>query len=187
MHYVVEKYYLDQETITLDQLLRTSSTALAPYCHYYFARIIVPLKGYRDTIRQGELPTSEADKQRLILELLDWIQAHSDIKSLFELILDPEPIDARKHPHVELFAHYDDTSMWYLNLDDAQFQVLQKGLVAAELPSDAFYPEQNATITQIEGQSIFAKIGRLLHFQKYYSPKEWQAKLEKDKLTPPKL
>ncbi len=119
-------YFFDTKYFPFEKAFLATAKAVAKYCTYYRAQLIVP-EGVEDTVRKGTLPDSQAEKEQCIDDLYVWIKTHSAVTNLFSFFLDIKPIEQdfqEERPTVK-FNHHDDTCCWLLNLSDNEFTSVQ--------------------------------------------------------------
>jgi hypothetical protein len=178
MTYLPETYYFYKKDFSLEKAVIATAQKLSEWSTHYKAELISPMKGVKETKRQGELPTSVTDKHRLIDDLVKWIFSSSETQELFTLFLDDSDVtEHREGPGI--FDHWDDTCCWSLNLTQEQFEELKSAWKNNGLPEDLFYPEDKA-VKIVKPLGIVGKFFTALGFtwenSACYSPKEWEEK-----------
>lgn len=172
MHYYNS---LGNEQTSLKKIVNVTAKSLAIHCTHYYAQIIDPVKGLKETKKSGKLPKNKKEKNILIENIINWIFDNSKCDELFTLFLDENMINSED---CTKFCHYDDTCCWDLNLTEAEFKALQKELKQNNLPAEIFY-DSSKTICIDKDVGIIGKIFRKLGFECentiYYSPKQWQS------------
>lgn len=175
MIYLPELYYLQCRNGGLPSqwAVRVTAVAISRWCTHFYAKIIVPKRGYEGPLeRQGLLPADVREREAFVSDVLDWLFGNSEVENVFGLLLDDGAI---RPGRVAKFDHHDDTCCWALNLTEKEFAQLQAVWRANGLPEDLFYPEQLQICVPVQGTGWKARLLRALGAQKCYSPKEWQA------------
>ncbi|MDO8561250.1 MAG: hypothetical protein Q7S05_00280 [bacterium] len=184
--YLPELYYFfDQKEFSTERTRAILVTAkkVSEWSTYYRAKLITPVKGLKDTERQGKLPLQSEEKHQFIDDLIKWIISNSvfPMNNLFTLFLDDSEIQ-RKYKHTK-FAHPDDTCCWTMTLTEQQFQGLKTTWKDNRLPEDLFYKEgKEIRIVKPLGliARFFGRLGFTFENSKSYSPKQWEKKQQKE-------
>lgn len=183
MLYLPELYYFfDQKDFPIKKAILVTAKKVSEWSIYYKAKLISPVKGLKDTERQGKLPSQSEEKQQFISNLLKWMISNSEANDLFALFLDDLAIGQREDKPAK-FDHHDDTCCWLLNLTEQQFQELKTAWKDNGLPEDLFYKEgEEISITKPHGliARFFIRLGFTLENNKIYSPKRWEEEKRKE-------
>lgn len=184
MLYLPELYYFfDQKNFPLEKTVLVTAKKVSESCGYYQARLIWPLKGVKETERQGSLPAATEEKHKFIEELIKWIFSNlATPLEDFALFFDDEEIGQRKDNSAK-FSHHDDTCCWAMNITEREFQDLKTAWKNNGLPEDLFYPEgQEIKIMKPPGAiaRLLIKLGFTFENSKIYTPKRWAEKKQKE-------
>jgi len=178
MRYALEHcYWRGKDCFDVERIIRSAVLGVLDSCDYYYAEIMVPMKGVEETVRKGTLPEQGEARRVFAKELFDWVFKNSVVLEIFTLYLDERPIAPGSSGEI-IFSHDDDTCCWALHLTDTQYSVLLAQLEHDGLPVDLFYPE-SAVIWIEKKDGILGWFGFTREYA--YSPREWAAKSEAER------
>ena len=183
MIYLPELYYFfDQSDFPLGKAVLVTAKKVGEWCTHYQAKLISPIKGIKESERQGKLPSPIQEKQKFIDDLFNWIISNSETSDLFALFFDDLEIGQSKDRPAK-FDHHDDTCCWVMNLTEQQFQELKTIWKDNGLPEDLFYKEgAEIKIAKPHGliAKFFIRLGFTIENSKIYSPKRWEEEKRKE-------
>ncbi|MEI6462522.1 MAG: hypothetical protein WCO33_02530 [bacterium] len=169
MIYTFDTYYRGK--IDFKRLVVVCAKYIGSITSNYEAELIIPIqKSINITKKAGKLP--DIDKDKFIVELIDWIFENSLDKDLFKLFLYNDP---RTKETVCEFDHHDDSCCWAIKLNEEQFNNLQNVLTQNGLPTDVFYDDEKGVCIKSKG------IAGFLGFKTCYTPKEYEEYLKNSK------
>jgi hypothetical protein len=174
MVYLAELHYLQDETgFPFRDTVSVTATTVSRWSSYFRAELIAAKsKHIAPRCRDGALPTDTQEKEAFVAELVSWLFENSWTDHLFRLLLDDEPVP--QPGQVAKFDHHDDTGSWVLDLAESEFAELQAEWQGHGLPTDLFYPKENALCVPYPGTGLRARLLRLVGVQKCYTPKQWE-------------
>lgn len=177
MIYTAELFYWqDRQSFPFQKAFLVTARTVAQWCTHYHAKLLAPARNYQGAIeKRGILPNESTEKTSFVTDLVQWIFANSEIDELFYLLLDNQPVQQANR--VAKFDHHDDTCCWVLNLTEIEYAILQHSWSENGLPINLFYPQQETLCLPYPGNSLKAKVLRLLGVQKCYTPMQWQTRV----------
>lgn len=185
--YAPELYYFFDSKEFREKDFQKSISVVAKtvgqWCNYYATQLLSPLKGVKDTKKEGKLPADKKEKDIFIENLVKWIFDKSYTDDLFLLFLGVKPVLANgsiaPKNGCPKFDHHDDTCCWVLNLTEKEFRQLQKNLKKNDLPEDLFYEGSKGKCIPDKPKTFVGKFFQILGLKSYkcYTPKQWEMKL----------
>lgn len=166
MIYNLESYYFRDPDFPLQKTELVVAVLVSRWATGYSARLLAPVKGIRETKREGKLPEGVKARKAFVADIVKWIHKNSAATNVFSLFL-YETYPPNEKDQVLLFDHHDTSSSWGLNMSEEQFRIFQQDLKDHDLPADLFYPSDKTVC-------IPYKLFGIIPGERCYSPKEWE-------------
>lgn len=147
--------------------IEETAVAVSQFCAYYRFDLHFPKKGVQKLQQAGELPADPAERAAFVRKLVTSLIEQSEAVDLWDLFLDPQPIDKR---HGQTCFYYS-TCTWDLDLEPEQFRVVQAAWKKAGLPEDLFYWSEETVCETLETKGLWRFLFNTV--ERCYSPREW--------------
>ena len=164
-------YFWNNEDISFQKAVLVTVKTVSKWCDSYQATIKSPKTSLQIKYKSGDLPKTAADKEKFVINVLNWIWDNSKNERYFRLYL----IKNIQEKQVNVFVHDDDAN-WGLELSEDEFRALQKIFKKNCLPEDLFSKKEHTIIAIPKYYEKWSVLRRILFGGTHaFSPKTWES------------